>query len=191
MAEINDEQLMLNFQAGDKGALSVIFERYKTSVFNFCLRILGNRPDAEDITGEVFLSLFSKQYSYEQKAKFSTWIYTIARNSCIDRLRKRKFNVSLWFTNKDEEEGFWDVEDKSELQREAMADREQSRMVRKAILGLPLEQKEAIILREYQGLAYEEIAKVLGCSLGKVKVLIFRARESLRTELSSFIEEVK
>ena len=192
MAEISDEQLILEFQAGNKDCVSMIFERYKTPIFNFCLRYLGNRPDAEDATGDVFLKLFSHQYTFDPGAKFSTWIYTIARNSCIDRIRKRKFSVSLWFTaREDGSEGYWDIEDPSEVSRDQLAQKEVTQSIRVGIRKLPLEQKEALILREYQGLSYEEIAKVLGCSLEKTKVLIFRARENLRKELSSLIQEGK
>ena len=192
MAEISDEQLILEFQAGNKDCISMIFERYKTPIFNFCLRYLGNRPDAEDAVGDVFLKLFSHQYTFDPGAKFSTWIYIIARNSCIDKLRKKKFSVSLWFTNREDGgEEQWDIQDPSEASRDQLAQKEAAQSIRAAIRKLPLEQKEALILREYQGLAYEEIAKVTGCSLEKTKVLIFRARENLRQELSSLIQEVK
>ena len=168
----------------------MIFMRYKNPILNFCLRILGNRPDAEDVTGEVFLALFSKQYTFKPEAKFSTWLYTIARNNCIDRIRKKRNLVSLWFQSK-RDDGWEALEimDSNDLSAEALEKKEMARRVRLAIQALPLEQKEAIVLREYQALSYEQIAQVLDCSLEKAKILIFRAREQLRNHLSSYIKE--
>ena len=188
--EQSDEDIMLKFQQGNDGAVTMIFERYQNPILNFCLRILGNRADAEDVTGDVFLALFSKKYSFQPQAKFSTWLYTIARNNCIDRIRKRKNIISVWFTSK--EDGSteqWDIEDKGNLSHEELANKETAHQVRLAITKLPLEQKEAIILREYNKLNYDQIAQILNCSLEKTKVLIFRGRENLREQLASFLKE--
>ena len=168
----------------------MIFMRYKNPILNFCLRVLGNRADAEDVTGEVFLALFSKQYTFKPEAKFSTWLYTIARNNCIDRIRKKRNIVSMWFQSK--KDNAWEameITDSSELSAESLEKKEMASRVRVAIQSLPLEQKEAIVLREYQSLSYEQIAQVLNCSLEKTKILIFRAREQLRNHLSSYIRE--
>ena len=185
-----EENLIKEYLSGNQEALAMIFELYKNRILNFCLRILGNRADAEDVTADVFLALFSQKYTHNPQAKFSTWLYTVARNSCISRIRKRKNFVSLWFTsNEGEVADAWDIPDTNPLSREELDQREISSEVRKAISKLPLEQREAIVLREYHSLSYEEIAKVLHCSLEKVKILLFRAREQLRTQLSSFIKE--
>ena len=185
-----DEDLIHEYQLGNEEALTMLFERYKRPILNYALRILGNRADAEDVAGEVFLALFEKKDSYQPQAKFSTWLYTIARNNCISRIRKRKFQISLWF-EKDEtgELQCLDIPDDKNLPPQELARKETSFYLRRAIAKLPLEQKEALILREYQQLSYEEISQVLGCSLEKVKVVIFRAREKLREELPSFIKE--
>ena len=185
----NDEDLIQEYQQGDKEALSMIFCRYKRPILNFCLRILGNRADAEDVTGEVFLVLFSRKYVYQPEAKFSTWLYTIARNLCITRIRKKRKFLSFWVKKHQADElDYWDMADDKELPSEELQKKEMEGHVKKAITRLPVEQKEAIIFREYHDLSYEEIAQVLGCSLEKVKILIFRARERLRRELPSFIK---
>lgn len=189
--EQSDEEIMMEYQSDrEPEAVKMIFFRYKTRILNFCLRILGNRADAEDVTGDVFLTLFSGKYVYDPKAKFSTWLYTVARNSCISRMRQRKNLVSVWFSSKggsgcDQ----WDMEDKEDLAGEQLAQREAASRVKRAIGRLPAEQREAIVLREYHRLSYDEISRILNCSLEKVKILIFRGRESLREELKSFIEE--
>ena len=185
-----DEDIMLEYhQSGNKDAIAMIFTRYKNPILNFCLRILGNRADAEEITSEVFLNLFSKQYTHNPQAKFSTWLYTIARNCCISRIRKRKNLVSIWFKKDDGSVDQWDVEDSSDISRESLEKNEMAKHVRLAISKLPLEQKEAIVLREYHSLNYEQISQILSCSLEKTKILIFRAREQLRNDLSSFVKE--
>jgi len=185
-----DEDIMLDYQSGNDEAIEMIFTRYQDKILNFSMRILGNRADAEDVTGDVFLTLFSKQYAYNHAAKFSTWLYTVARNSCISRIRKRKTLVSVWFTSKESNRAEqWDIPDTNDLSHDQLEKKETAAYVRQAISRLPLEQKEAIILREYHNLSYEEISKVLNCTLEKVKALIFRARENLRGELIAFIKE--
>jgi RNA polymerase sigma-70 factor (ECF subfamily) len=186
-----DEELMMEYQTeGEPEAIKVLYFRYRTRILNFCHRILGNRADAEDVTGEVFLTLFSRKYRYDPQAKFSTWLYTVARNSCITRLRKRNTLVSVWFASRGSTtHEQWDIEDGGDLAEEQLGKREAASRVRRAIRQLPDEQREAILLREYHRLTYDEISRILHCSLEKVKVLIFRGREHLREELKAFIEE--
>jgi len=188
----SDQELILEYQGGNQEALVALFERYKLPVFNFALRILGNRADAEDVTSEVMVILFSKKEAYVSMpgAKFSTWLYTVARNTCISQIRRRKRTLSMWFSKSDSNEyEAWDVEDERELAHEEAAKREMAQKVRQAISGLPLNQKEALVLREYQKLSYQEISVVLDVSVDNVKVLIYRARENLRGQLSAYITE--
>lgn len=190
--EKRDEELIAEYQHGDQDALEVLFGRYKKAVFNFALRILNNRADAEDVTSDVMLILFTKSESYvnNPNAKFSTWLLTIARNACISQIRKQKRTVSLWSArNKDNEYREWDIPDTKDSPPEMLVANETTLQVKLAIRGLPLAQREAIILREYHKLNYAEISQILSCSLENVKILIFRAREELRTKLSSFMTE--
>ena len=182
---------MMEYRSGgEPESIKIIFLRYKARILNFCLRMLGNRADAEDVTGDVFLTLFSGKYACDPGAKFSTWLYTVARNNCITRIRKRKNLVSIWFSSKASHEyEQWDVEDHEDQAAEQLSKREAASRVQRAIRLLPDEQREAIILREYHRLSYDEIKQVLDCSKEKVKILIFRGREGLREELKSFIEE--
>jgi len=189
--EQTDEEIMTEYQSGgEPEGIKMIFFRYKTRILNFCLRMLGNRADAEDVTGEVFLTLFSRKYAYTPEAKFSTWLYTVARNGCISRIRKRKNLVSVWFSSRGSNTyDQWEIEDTEDLAAEQLAKREAASRVQRAIKQLPYEQREAIVLREYHRLSYDEISRILSCSLEKTKILIFRGRECLRGELKSFIEE--
>ena len=190
MGERTDEQLMLDFQKGDNNAVQIIFERYKSPLLNFSLRILGNRADAEDVTSDVFVTLFDGKYAFHPEAKFSTWLYTITRNRCVSQLRRKKGLISLWFdAGESESPGAWEIEDTHAFSKTDLEKKEMGALIQQAVQRLPLEQKEALVLREYQQMSYDEISQILDCSLEKVKILIFRAREKLRQDLIPFIEE--
>lgn len=184
-----DDEIIKEIQSGNKEAAIELFDKYKSRILNFSLRILGSRADAEDVTGEVFLALLSGKYTFDPKAKFSTWLFTVARNSCISQIRKRKRVSGMWTSNNNGEVREIQIEDSNENSRETLEKKEAKDIVKEAIHSLPLDQKEVIILREYEKLSYDEISQTLEYSLEKVKVLIFRARENLRVQLSSFLNE--
>ncbi len=176
-----DEELVQAYYQGDHAAFRELFERYKVRVLNFCLRILGNRADAEDVTSEVFMALAERRYIMKAEAKCATWVYTVARNSCISKIRKRKRTLSLWFSkNNDGDVRQFDPQDTEQLPPDKIIEQEHIFLIQSSIKDLPLPQREALVLREYQKLSYQEISTVLDYSLEKVKILIFRARENLR-----------
>jgi len=183
--QMTDEELMSSFREGNMSAMEGIFSRYKCAVFNFALRYLANRAEAEDVAGEVFLTVVSGRYHYSPDAKFSTWLFTVTRNACISRIRSGKKLFSLWFKTEEGEEQEMQFPDTSLPGPDELIKREQSVILEKALAHLPLGQREAIILREYQDMSYEEIARVLNCSLSNVKILIYRGRENLRKELKT------
>ncbi|UCC94911.1 MAG: RNA polymerase sigma factor [Candidatus Omnitrophota bacterium] len=189
----HDEELMMEYTVGNQTALEEIFQRYKKAMFNYALRLLNNRADAEDVVGEVFFVVTSQKYSYQPGAKFSTWLYTIAHNVCIDRIRKRRRIVFIWskYDKDSPEYTQWDIPDTKNLPDTDAEKKDTAYHVKKAISRLPFAQKEALILKEYHNLRYEEISKVLHCSKAKVKILIFRARERLKKKLLPLIEEVR
>ena len=188
--EPKDEELILEYQQGNTNAMEMLFVRHKQYVFNYAFRILANRADAEDVTADVFVRLFDKKYEFRPDTKFTTWLFTVVRNACIDRIRKRKKVVSWWVkSDKGGELQEWVVEDSRNTVHEELIKEEISQEIQRAIHKLPLNQKEALILREYHNLNYQQISEVMQCSVDNVKILIFRARESLRKELSSFMQE--
>ena len=187
-----DEEDLLEYQNGGREAFERLFLKYKHPVFNFALRILGNRADAEDVTGEIFLMLYSKTISFEPRAKFSTWLYTIVRNTSISKLRKRKKFLPFFYQDHENDEKTTpEIPDPQMRQDMKIQELEKSALIQKAIQKLPLSQREAIVLREYHEMSYEEISQVLQCSLDNVKTLIFRARERLRKELAPILNEVR
>ena len=188
----SDEELMIDYQSGNSEAIQTLFERYKVRLLNFCLTLLKNRADAEEMTSEVFLALYVNKNAFTGQAKFSTWAYTIARNKCVSALRRRRNVFSLWFFDEEtESQSALDVADPKDIPSQKLAKEEMAAYLRQAILKLPQEQREAISLREFHDLSYEQISEVLDCSLEKVKILIFRAKEQLRIKLAPFIKEGK
>ncbi|MFA5060144.1 MAG: RNA polymerase sigma factor [Candidatus Omnitrophota bacterium] len=179
----------MKLQAGDAAAIEEVFAQYKKPLFNYALRVAGNRADAEDVVSEVFLALSSHKYSPRPDIKFSTWAYAVAHNFAISIIRKRKTTVSFWFQNQDDETEELQIADTSNLPNAVAQERENAVLVKRAIGHLNLAQKEAIILREYHSLSYDEISQVMNITLEKVKILIFRAREQLKKELLSFLRE--
>lgn len=191
MMEKTDKELWDDCNSGDSSAFEALFRRHKGRIFNFALRLTGNRADAEDVTSEVFGQLFHKKFQDDGRAQLTTWLFTVARNACLSRLRSAKRVVSLWF--RDSTDGGYverDIPDDSAPPGAELGSREMAREVRRALLKLPIEQKEALILREYCQKDYAEIALILECSLEKVKVLIFRGRERLREEMGPLMEEI-
>jgi RNA polymerase sigma-70 factor (ECF subfamily) len=209
--EQSDEELMAAYQGGDEEAMGKIFGRYQRKIFNFALRFLSQRADAEDAVADVFLNLMKSGISWRPGresqlsaqalpehgasvrpgAKFSTWLYTVVRNACISKLRKRGNVFSLSFSKSSEEmDGERDVPDPSSARNE-LHQKEIGEHIKEAVDGLPVSQKEVLILREYHDLSYEEIANITGQSLSNVKVLIFRAREQLRQTLGFLLKEVE
>jgi RNA polymerase sigma-70 factor, ECF subfamily len=189
--EVNDEELIEQFYDGDRGAFTMIFERHKPGVFNFALRMTGNRPDAEDVTSDTFMRVCDMEHRYlQENARFKTWLYTIARNLSIDRIRQKQRWAPFWF-NKPESDDMqeMDVPDQTDGPSQILNQHEIVRHLQNAIAKLPVDQREALLLREYQGLSYEEIARILDCSLANVKILIYRARTQLKDSLPGFIRE--
>lgn len=187
--EQTDEELYSAYILGSADAFKVIFERHKDKIFNFSLRLINNHADAEDVVSETFLQLFHKRYQVKN-AKLTTWLYTVARNGCISRLRSVKHTVSMWFKREDGGIESMDLPDvNTPSPQDSASHHDMAQAVKKALAKIPLDQREAIILREYENKDYQEIADIMGCSLANVKVLIFRGREGLRGYLSGMIKE--
>ena len=177
-----DEELISRFQKGDERAYVELVNRYKDRLLNFVFQFLGDIEQAEDVVQDTMLRLYEKKHYYKEIAKFSTWIYTIARNLANTELRKRKRRKTTYLSQLSKERQFeipaiQDDVDQS-LQNEFINDRIQS-----AINNLPEHSKVVIILRDIQELSYEEISNIVEVPLGTIKSRINRARIQLQAEL--------
>ena len=178
-----DEELISRFQNGDERAYVELVNRYKDRLLNFVFQFLGDIEQAEDVVQDTMLRLYEKKHYYKEIAKFSTWIYTIARNLANTELRKRKRRKTTYLSQLSKERQFeipaiQDNVDQS-LQNEFINDRIQS-----AISNLPEHFKVVIILRDIQELSYEDISNIVEVPLGTIKSRINRARIQLQAELS-------
>ena len=166
---------------GDVNAFETLVKEYEKNVYNLALRMTGNSEDAADMSQEAFIKAYNSLSSFRGDSKFSVWLYRIVSNVCLDYLRSRtrKPTVSLSTENDDGEEVELDIADESQSP-ELLLDRSLTRdAVRRGLAALPPDHREILLLREIQGLSYEEIAAVLGLEAGTVKSRIFRARKKL------------
>jgi RNA polymerase sigma-70 factor (ECF subfamily) len=188
-----DVQLMLRFQEGEKEAFEQLFQKYSPSVVNFAFHFLGNRGRAEEIAQEVFLQVYRWQTRYEPKAKFSTWLFKIAHNHCLNEVRKGEYRVTLEsISPREDAEG---DERQRELPdtnpgkgEEALAAKQAAARVTKILRKIPESQRTALTLSRLEGLSYQEVAEVLGSTEKAVKSLVFRATQSLRDGLRDLVD---
>ncbi len=182
---------MQRLQKGDLQALEVLVDRYKQPVISFVYRSLLDATEAEDIAQSVFLQVYRSADRYRPSAKFTTWLFTIARNLALNEIRRRSRHPTETLESLDpsaERETSHEIkgDPHAEPDRQALT-MELNRKLEEAIANLPEAQKSAILLCQQEDLAYEDIAKILGCSLSATKSLIFRARETLKQRLKPFL----
>ena len=168
-------------RAGDANAFETLVTAYEKTVYNLALRMVGNPQDAEDMTQEAFLKAYNSLDSFRGDSKFSVWLYRIVSNVCLDHLRKknRRSTVSLSVEDDEGEEIQLDIPDTA-LSPEAMLEQKLTReAVRRGLQSLDEDARQILLLREIQGMSYEEIAQALSLESGTVKSRIFRARKKL------------
>jgi RNA polymerase sigma-70 factor (ECF subfamily) len=168
-------------QRGDTDAFEALVAAYEKNVFNVALQMTGNREDAQDMTQEAFLKAYSSLSSFRGDSKFSSWLYRIVSNVCLDFKRRqgRRPSSSLTVEDDEGENIQLDIADESQSP-EALLERKMTReAVRAGLQQLPDEQRQILLLREIQGLSYEEIGEAMGLEAGTVKSRIFRARKKL------------
>lgn len=168
--EITDLQLIEQLQAGHDAAFDELLSRYKRPVLNFCYRMIGD--EAEDVAQEVFVRVYQRICDYRPRAKFSTWLFALARNACIDRLRYRKRHPTEPLESAPEP--FTTPRETDEIGEQIAA----------AIAELPEDQRTAIVLAEYHDMSYAEIAGVMKCSEKSVESRLYRAKQTLRQRLA-------
>ena len=193
MAAIQDPDatLMLRVKQGDMTAFEALVEKYKQPVMNLLFRTLPDATEAEDLAQHVFLQVFKSAHRYRVSAKFSTWLYTIARNLCLNEIRRRSRHPadSMDAVHSDHEDQparqYEDV--KNFLPPDLVLQDELAEKIEEALAALPENQRTAILLFREDEMSYEEIARILGCSLSATKSLIHRGREVLKQRLKPYL----
>jgi RNA polymerase sigma-70 factor (ECF subfamily) len=187
-----DAVLMLRVKRGDRAAFAALVEKYKQPLFNFVFRTLRDETESEDVAQNTFLQVWKSRARYERTAKFSTWLFTIARNLCLNEIRRRSRHPaeSLEESHAEhEDQPLRQYEDKNVfLPTENALQGELAHKIEEALAGLPENQRTAILLCRQDELSYEEIAEILDCSLSATKSLIHRGREVLKEKLKRYLQ---
>lgn len=187
-----DVQLMLRFRAGDEGAFRELFEKHSRAIVNFAYNFVGNRSRAEELAQDVFLQVYRAGARYEANARFTTWLYRIATNACLNEVRRpeRRYRTRPLEHEPDDpgERAEISLPDPTALPGEsALAGRELEARIREVLDTLPDNQRAALVLSRVDGLSYREVADALECSESAVKSLVFRATATLRRELEDYL----
>ncbi len=181
MSTKSEKELIAAAKAGDEHSFELLILQCRTKAYNIALRYLRNEEDAMDALQESFIKIFRYLKNFKEDSKFDTWVYRIVVNTCNDMLRKNSALAAERTVCGDEEEDYAvKIPDSAPGPQEALLRREQIEQILKGMEQLKPEQREVIILRDIQGLSYEEVGSVLQCSIGTVKSRINRARGRLR-----------
>jgi len=186
MTDLNERELIHRAKQGDMLAFEELILQHEKIVYNLALRMMNHSEDAKDISQEVFLKAYRSLSNFDERSAFSTWLYRITHNTCIDEMRRRKGKQSYSLEEElENEEGSMQrqIADEGDTPEESLLREEQKSEILQALDTLTEEHKMAIILRDVKGLSYEEIAEIQELSLGTVKSRISRARNQLKTEI--------
>ncbi|PYQ48502.1 MAG: RNA polymerase subunit sigma-24 [Acidobacteria bacterium] len=178
----SDEELVAAFQAGDIAAFDALVGRWDRKIRGVIFRLVGNHEEARDVSQETFLKAYRALGTFKKEARFSSWLYQIAVNATRDRLRRRRRRTDLSLEDVDESAESA-LRDASPSALDLMESGDLSRLVAAAMAALPDEQREVVILKEYQGLTFPEIADALDVPLSTVKTRLYRGLGQLRVRL--------
>jgi RNA polymerase sigma-70 factor (ECF subfamily) len=187
--QIQNEELMFRIAEGDEYAFQILVERHQTSLLNLIYRFIGDRTESQDLAQEVFLRVWQAASGYKPKAHFTTWLYRIAANICLNEVKSSRRKKWLQFLHSDANEqtyGEEDFSDGSPSPEDLMLSRERSLQITNALQSLPENQRLVLILRRYDDLSYEEISRILNCSVSAVESLLIRAKRNLQEKLKIF-----
>ena len=182
---VQEEALIRRAASGDDGAFEKLVLAHQKQVYNLCLRLSGNEQDAYDLSQEAFIKAWRGLAQYQFGAEFSTWLYRLTRNVCIDHLRRLKRQPSVPLeTEQDGETVELPLPDGAPGPEERVLHEEKQRILAEAMQALSDEQREILVLRVVNDLPYEQIAEILGLQLGTVKSRLARARIQLKKILA-------
>jgi RNA polymerase sigma-70 factor (ECF subfamily) len=176
----------------DASAFDEVVSRYKTRVYNYVYRMIGDEQEAEDLTQEVFIRMYTSLPRFRNQSTLNTWLFRIASNLCIDRFRRNRKHQAVAFSldeiSENGDSSQREVAD-TRFEPSRMADSsEMSGKIEDALLSLPEKLRAVALLYDVEGLAYEEIAAIVGCPLGTVKSRLFNARARMRAKLTPYLK---
>lgn len=177
---LTDEELAVKVQTGDRHAVTIAYERYRTGLFKFCARMLSDGAAAEDVVQDTFLALITKKEQLRDPSVLRSWMYTVARNECLTMLKKRR---TIQPITEDEEESVF------EGPVMTLEMKERTKVTEQMLNALLPQYKEVILLKEYEYMSYEEIADVTGTTISSVKSRLFKARRSMMKIMQHYTKE--
>lgn len=182
----NEMALIRRVQRGDQTAFAELLEAYEKPVYNLCLRMTGNPEDAADMTQEAFLKVWRGAAQYQFESSFSTWLYRLTSNVCIDFLRSKKRRQTVSLTVEEEQDGTQELEiaDPAPLPEEQVLHSETKREIAAAMEALEEDFRLILTLRLVENLSYEQIADAMDLKVGTVKSRLARARIKLKNILA-------
>ena len=184
--EVSSEDLMARVAKDDEEAFEILVTRHQTAVLNLVYRFVGDRTQAKDLAQEVFLRVWQAAKSYKPEAKFTTWIYRITANLCFNELKSSRRKKWFQFLRPDAEHETGteeDLPDRSPSPEDLLLAKERNLQITEALQSLPENQRMAFILKRYDDRSYEEIARIMGCSISAVESLLVRAKRALQEKL--------
>lgn len=187
-----DTRLMIRVRDEDPGAFEELVERYQHRLVAVLHHLVGNADEAEDLAQDVFLRVFRARKRYRARAKFSTWLFTIANNLALNALRRRRLKGGASLPTTDSgplgpRPAERIVQDRADPPSQSLQQQELSAVVRRALDGLNERQRAAVLLNKFEEMNYAEIAEIMGLSTKAVKSLLSRARVNLREALKEYI----
>ena len=191
--DLTDEELILRVQDGETQAFDILVTRFKSKLYTYLFRLLGNEELAEEYAQETFVKAYIHAEKYRTVARFSTWLYTIATNLVRNRIRnikRRPTTVSIWAVDHNGEDGKWiDLKDDSQRPDRDMEQKNLNELIQSAIERIPAKYRPSFVLREINGLSYEEIAATTGLKLGTVRSRINRGRMYFRKAVGPLLSK--
>lgn len=189
--QLSDEELVARVLQGRLELFTTLVERYQGRLVNYLYRMLRNEQDAHDLAQEVFFKVYGALDRFDDRYRFSTWLFRVAQNAAIDRIRKRRLKlVSLHRPDDNEGDGGdWELPSPTPTPYQDARNVERGAAIHRAIEELPFEYRELITLRHYGELSYDEIATMKEMPLGTVKNKLFRGRQMLKEKLSEFLTD--
>lgn len=189
MSQPTDEQLVVAILAGDEESFRQLVLRYQGRVVNYLNRMLRNVEEARELSQEVFLRIYRALDRFDPKYRFSTWLFRVAQNAAIDRIRRRRLTMVSMHRPESEASGggAWEFPSNERGPYGDLRNRERGQAIRRAIESLRPEYRDLIELRHYAELSYDEIAELKEMPLGTVKNKLFRGRQMLKARLEEFL----
>jgi RNA polymerase sigma-70 factor (ECF subfamily) len=180
---LTDEELVARSTGGDPESFNQLIKRWERPIYALAYRTIGREDDARDVVQETFLRAFRGLSGFKGQAKFSSWLYRITLNLCRDWMRRQRRSPVMLAPDGVDLVELAGESDDVETADAAVARKDLSRLVARAMTALPEEQRAAIVLKEYHGLTFQEIADLLGCPLSTVKTRLYQGLTVLRKEL--------